>query len=67
MSFGPHPNILALITEERRTAMRPRAGHLRPRKLAQSNTDRRRPWSDFPVPRAVTTVLALLAACERGS
>jgi hypothetical protein len=67
MSFGPHPNILTMIAEERRMAMRPQADNRRPRKLAQSNTHRRQPWSDVPVPRAVTTVLALLAAFERGS
>jgi hypothetical protein len=67
MSFGPHPNVLTLIAEERRADLLTEADQLRLLKLAQTNPDRRQPWSDLPALRAVATVLSLLAALQRGS
>jgi hypothetical protein len=67
MSFGPHPNVLTLIGEARRADLLPEADQLRLLKLAPTNPDRRQPWSDLPALRVVATVLALLAAFQRGS
>lgn len=67
MSFGPHPNALTLIGEQRRADLLPEADQLRLLKLAQTNPDRRPPWSDLRALRAAATVLSLLAALQRGS
>jgi hypothetical protein len=67
MSFGPHPNVLTLIGEERSADIHLQADQLRLLKLSQTNPDRRQPWSDLPALRAVATVLSLLAALQRGS
>jgi hypothetical protein len=65
MSFGPHPNAFSMIVGQRHADVHARVDHLRLVKLAQTASDRRQPWSDFAAPRAVATVLALLAVFQR--
>jgi hypothetical protein len=56
-----------MITGQRHEDVHAQADQLRLLKLAQTNPDRRQPWSDLPAPRAVAAVLSLLVAFQRGS
>ena len=67
MSFCPHPNAFTMITGQRHEDVHAQVDQLRLLKLAQTNADRRRPWSDLPMPKPVAAVLALLAAFQSGS
>jgi hypothetical protein len=67
MSLGPHPNVMTMIAEERRTDLLFAVDQLRLLKLTRTNANRRPSWSDLPTSKTVAAVLALLAACERGS
>ena len=66
MSSIPHPSAFMVVAEQRRADVHAQVDNLRLVKLAQTTTDRRQPWSNLPAPRALATVLALLAAFQRG-
>jgi hypothetical protein len=56
-----------MITGQRHEDVHAQVDQLRLLKLARTNADRCRPWSDLSAPKAVAAVLAMLAAFQRGS
>ena len=67
MSFCPHPNAFTTLAGQRHEDVHAQVDQLRQLKLTQATTDRRQPWPDLPKLRAVASLLALLAAFQRGS